>query len=221
MKFEATLDSNRNSIFRRKAIQPFCLAIVLLAAPVRAEDTELTNYKTGIDLHFGNSASTATDKGVAYAEEYFYFDKVLDDHKVVYIKAGTDITMSHNARNIAGDPGGSDSYVAAATNIGQIRYKVDGDHKFNVSPLSWTAYTAPFAFEDLDYGLYGDSGTKVVGTYGDNGVAQHSKTSLPAITGECWIQSATNGTRSPWRTTTVRSPAIPSSNPRTGKSGIS
>ncbi len=186
MKSEPTSRSHRIAVFHRKTIRffnlarqgrgfpipRFLLAAGLLAAPALAADTELTNYKTGIDLHFGNSASTATDKGTAYAEEYLYFDKMLDDHKIVYIKAGTAITMSHNSRNISGNPDGSDSYAAAATNIGQIRYKVDGDHKFNVNPLSWTAYTAPLAFKDMDYGFYGDSGTKVVGTTGDNGVAQ-------------------------------------------------
>lgn len=186
MKSKPTSRSHRIAVFHRKAIRffnlarqgrgfpipRFLLAAGLLAAPALAADTELTNYKTGIDLHFGNSASTATDKGTAYAEEYLYFDKMLDDHKIVYIKAGTAITMSHNSRNISGNPDGSDSYAAAATNIGQIRYKVDGDHKFNVNPLSWTAYTAPLAFKDMDYGFYGDSGTKVVGTTGDNGVAQ-------------------------------------------------
>ncbi len=71
---------------KRISSSSLLLAAAMLGHPLFAADSELTNFKSGISLHFGDSAGTATDKGVAYAEEYFYFDKVIDDHKVVYIK---------------------------------------------------------------------------------------------------------------------------------------
>ena len=148
------------------------LAAAMLGHPLFAADTELTNFKSGISLNFGNSAETATDKGVAYAEEYFYFDKVIDDHKVVYIKDDTLISMSHNELNRAGDSGGGDSYESVGADVGQIRYKVDGDHRFELYPDMWTAYTAPLAFKNMNYALYGDSGVAVVGSTGDNGIPQ-------------------------------------------------
>jgi len=58
-------------------------------------DSELTNFKSGIDLVWGGT------KGTDYMEEYFYSDKTICDRKVVYIKDATSITMSHNARNVA------------------------------------------------------------------------------------------------------------------------
>ncbi len=144
----------------------------MLGHPLFAADSELTNFKSGISLHFGDSAGTATDKGVAYAEEYFYFDKVIDDHKVVYIKGNTLISMSHNGLNRAGELGGGDSYESVGTDVGQIRYKVDGDHRFELYPTQWTTYTAPLAFENMNYALYGNPGVPVVGSTGDNGLTQ-------------------------------------------------
>lgn len=148
------------------------LVAAMLCHPLFAADPELTNFKSGISLHFGNSAGTATDKGVAYAEEYFYFDKVIDDHKVVYIKAGTPIEMSHNERNIAGNSNNSSTYQNVGTDMGVIRYKVDGDQRFELYPLSWTAYSAPIAFNAMNYALFGDPGVPVVGSTGDNGLPQ-------------------------------------------------
>lgn len=135
-------------------------------------DPELTNYKNGISLTWSGA------KGSDYMEEYLYFDKIIDDHKVVYIKSATSITAFHNSQNIAGNPNGSDSYVSADTTVGLVRYKVDGDHRFGLYPLSWSAYSAPFVFADLNYGLYGDAGTPVVGSTGDNGVAQTNTNKL-------------------------------------------
>src|SRR5882757_9341690 len=74
-------------------------AFVTATVSVFAADAELTNYKSGIDVIWG--VGDGSDKGTAYAEEYFFSDKLLDDHKVVYLKSTTQITMMHNARNTA------------------------------------------------------------------------------------------------------------------------
>jgi hypothetical protein len=150
------------------------LAAILwpLAHSAFAADSELTNYKSGIALNFGDSATDATDKGVRYMEEYFYFDKVLDDHKVVYIKSDTLISMGHNSLNISGNPDGSDTYASAGLDVGVIRFKVDGDQRVKMDPASWPSYSGPFNFNSLNYGHYGNSGVPVVGTTGDNGLPQ-------------------------------------------------
>jgi hypothetical protein len=151
-------------------------ALLLMAAGsfgnlARGADNELVNYRSGIDLNFGDSAGTAADKGIAYCEEYLYFDKIIDDRKVVYIKDSTLISMGHNSRNIAGSAGGGDSYEGVGTNVGAIKYKVDGDLRFGMYPQNWTGYSAPFAFRSLNYGLYGAAGIPVVGSTGSNGQA--------------------------------------------------
>lgn len=133
-----------------------------------ADDLELTNYKSGIDLHFGNSASTATDKGIAYAEEYLYFDKVVDDHKVVYIKSDTLISLRQNERNVAAQSG-ANSYSTVGPGFGTMMFKIDGDQKRLPEPADWSAYSVPFAFSNLNYGLYGAPQTPVVGTTGPTG----------------------------------------------------
>ena len=145
------------------------LLLAALAAPsLFAADTELTNYKSGIDLNFGDSATTAADKGVAYAEEYFYFDKVIQDSKVVYIKDDTLISMSQNARNVAAQSG-ANSYSTVGPGFGTIKWKVDGDQSRRGYPADWTAYTTPLAFDDMNYGYFGASETAVVGTTGATG----------------------------------------------------
>lgn len=133
------------------------------------QDNELTNYKSGINLQFGNSESTATDKGVTYAEEYFYYDKIASDKKVVYIKDTTAISMSHNSRNIAGDDGGGDNYESVGTGVGAIKFKPDGDQRWSIYPAKWMAYSAPFDFKGLNYGIFGASETAVVGATGGVG----------------------------------------------------
>ncbi len=158
-----------------RALILFCLLTVFASA----QDAELTNHKCGISLVWG--VGDGSDKGTAYAEEYWFHDKLLSDRKTVYIKDDTLITMSHNAENRARTS--TSFYVRIGANgldntpatgdEGIIRYKVDRDYQFkwlwhndgsaNVLP----AYSAPFAFEDLEY----EPGVPVVGTTGDNGIA--------------------------------------------------
>jgi hypothetical protein len=83
-------------------------------------DTELTNYKSGIDLNFGDSATTAADKTVNYMEEYFYSSKTISDRKVVYIKSNLNITASHNSRNVAGNDDGSRTIESVADTQGPV-----------------------------------------------------------------------------------------------------
>jgi hypothetical protein len=130
-------------------------------------DSELTNYKSGIDLNFGDSASTAADKTVNYMEEYFYSSKAISDRKVVYIKSDLNITASHNSRNVAGNDDGTREMEPVSTSQGDIIFKPDGDQRFDCQPLTdWERYSVPFSFDDLNYGAYGDSGISVVGSTG-------------------------------------------------------
>lgn len=139
--------------------------ILILCLPFSSlfgEDPELTNYRSGISLEW------LGEKGVDYMEEYMYFDKRICDWKVVYIKDSTLIRMSHNERNIAGDDGGSDKYEAVDETVGQIRFKADGDHHWGKTPARWDSYLEPFSFSTLDYALYGEPETPVVGSTGYN-----------------------------------------------------
>lgn len=151
-----------------------------------AQDTELTNYKSGINVTWGGV------KGTDYYEEYFYHDKLLDDHKVVYLRQGTDIIMSHNERNNANYhvlDGGRQVIGAngkdGATNTGDeglIRYRIDRDRQYGKrwsqnfamtdAAQRYPAYSGPFALEDLTF----ETGIPVVGTTGPNGGAVSSKT---------------------------------------------
>lgn len=126
-------------------------------------DPELTNYKSGISLTWQGI------KGVDYMEEYFYFDKVISDRKVVYLKARTQIVASHNERNIAGASNGADRYQSVSPTAGTIRLKPDGDHRWELYPTEWTTYTGPFCLADLTYTAFGDPDLPVVGATGHSG----------------------------------------------------
>lgn len=147
-------------------------------------DSELTNYKSGIDVTWG--VGDGSDKGTAYYEEYFYHDKLVDDHKVVYIKSTTAINMAHNARNNAQYPstlyGGDKFHTIGVDGVdgipdsgdeGIIRYKLDRDRQWY---YKWAAnsagtdtayllpaYSAPFTLASQ---TYVDSGAPVVGSTG-------------------------------------------------------
>lgn len=68
-------------------------------------DSELTNYKGGIDVIWG--VGDGSDKGTAYQEEYWYYDKLINDTKTVYLKDDTLISMYHNDRNMGNQAAGS------------------------------------------------------------------------------------------------------------------
>ncbi len=143
------------------------LKLILISLPALGHahaDDEITNYRSGISLYWDG------ERGTDYAEEYLYFDKIISDRKVIYIKDDTLISMEHNSRNIAGAASGSDNYESVSENVGVIRYKVDGDQHWEVYPAEWHAYSGAIAFRDLDYSIFGDNELKVVGTVGSNGV---------------------------------------------------
>ena len=121
-----------------------------------------TNYKSGISVRFNGTP------GKDYAEEYLYFDKLIDDHKVVYIKAATPLVMEHNERNSQSTNGGSP--ILLGNNNGTIRYRVDRDlqNKYlwsSDADPTYPAYSTPFAFGGLNYGPE-DPGVSVVGSTG-------------------------------------------------------
>ncbi len=155
-----------------------------------AADDELSNIKSGISLTFG--VGDGSDRGSAYAEEYFYHDKMIVDRKVVYIRDTTPIRMTHNALNRAGDIRDGIGTVAGADQ-GVIRYRVDGDllvgrywNNFKGTNL-WPACTAPIRFDSMTY----VTGATVDGRTGNNGVPitnrlGHYEYGLPDSFGDEW-----------------------------------
>lgn len=149
------------------------------------QDPELTNYRSGIDVIWG--VGDGSDKRTAYMEEYFFYDKLLDDHKVVYLKDTTYIAMYHNARNVAktGGSGAAPNYTVGANgpdglpnsgDEGVIRYRWDRDRQIKGkwapiyvgdSSRLYPAYSSPFTMASQQYG-FGDA-VNVVGSTGSNG----------------------------------------------------
>ena len=89
------------------------------------------NYRSGISMTLGGD----------YAVETLYHDAPTFDAQVVYIKAATAISFSHNSLNVYGrnDQAGSTTYkYSTGGDDGVIRYWVDGD--LNTS-YNWTQYS--------------------------------------------------------------------------------
>ena len=132
-----------------------------------------TNYKSGIDVTF--SGTNGTD----WMEEYYCHEPKIGRGKVVFIRAATEITAAHNARNVIRRAG---SYYELASlngnaDDGLIRYRVDGDLHWGPK---WTtgqggtanpAYSAPFTFATLSYAAGASGGVAVLGRTGDNGAS--------------------------------------------------
>lgn len=133
----------------------------------------ITSYKSGIDLTLSGA------EGADWMVEGFLHDPRLWDGRVIYLKSATQIGFTHNARNVAGVPApagtlGEDRYVVIGTGTpddGQVRYKIDGDRKWDHRPDAWRSYTADLTFSTLTYELYGDAGVPVLGAVGGNGLA--------------------------------------------------
>ncbi len=150
---------------RRLSSQSGILAFLIgatcaLHSPALAQDTELSNSKSGIDVIWGGA------KGSAYQEEYWYHDKQLWDTKTVFIRDNTTINMSHNERNV-GTVSGRGKTVIGAAGGGQIRYQLDklwSEKELWAHPTATKkpAYTAPFTLASQFY----DISTPVVGTTG-------------------------------------------------------
>lgn len=135
--------------------------------PADLMDPELTNYKTRVAVTWG--VGDGSDKGVAYAEEYLWSNKLQWDAKVVYLRQDTAIRMAIT------DP--------SLPETAKIRYKIDRDRQWygKWCPLlasgQGTAvllpqYTAPFTLADLTF----EPGVPVVGTVGHNGGPENSQT---------------------------------------------
>jgi len=138
--------------------------VALTSLPLHSQDDpELTNYKSGISLVWGG------EKGVDYIEEYLYFDKIVSDRKVIYIKDTTKINALHNERNVA-SPGAGAGYEEFSP-VGEIiRYKIDGDERWELYPKDWLEFPANLSFSNMNYSTYGDPDLPVLGSTGHNGV---------------------------------------------------
>ncbi len=128
-----------------------------------------TDYKTGIDVNYSNNSQNS------HISEDLFYNPIVWDRKVTYINESTEISLSHNSRNIMPktprDPIGILGLdgLQNSGDEGLIRFLVDRDgHKYNswALPLGGTPtaipYTAPFTFSSLTY----ESGDPVVGTTG-------------------------------------------------------
>jgi len=134
-----------------------------------------TNWNSGISVLFNGTPRED------YAEEYFWYDKAVDDHKVVYIKAETPIIMEHNERNLRQRRSSSDNNctgkitsinnnyfcldigangedgVPNSGDEGIIRYKVDFYYDYGLwssissSTNRYPYYEMPFSFGSIKY----------------------------------------------------------------------
>lgn len=132
--------------------------------------------KSGIDVTLSGV------QGVDWDMELSYHDEGAFPKRTLYLKSGTNITLSHNSRNVTrrGEGGAGDD--------GIIRYKVDREGN-NTNYLytggSSPAYSGPFNFAGLTY----EDGSSVVGGVGDNGfpvedLANHWRKGVLATGGE-------------------------------------
>ena len=113
-----------------KFVVPLFFGIGLASS---ASAGEVVNIKSGISLGWSGTS------GQDFVEEYFYHDMQIVDRRVVYIKAATEITMTHNAMNRAGDIRDGVGYPGV-TDQGTIRYRLDGDLVIN---RVWNDQTSP------------------------------------------------------------------------------
>lgn len=167
--------------------------MVFCGSAIAQKDTSLLpqDYKCGISIRYSGT------EGIDWIAEEMYHDPIVTSRRTVYIRDTTDISLFHNSLNSrASGIGGSLQQIGAAgpdgisgnADDGIIRYKIDGDmnstalwadrnttpRRFPTRPLL-TAYTTPFAFEDLTYAPFA-SEVKVLGTTGGNGQPISSRT---------------------------------------------
>lgn len=152
-------------------------ALLSVRSGARASNP-ITNYRSGISV-----IPDGVDE-VDFAFECFYHDPAVDDRGVIYIKDTTVLRLEHNERNMRqecptpyyvydiGEDG--EDGVPDSGDEGIIRFRVDRD-LMTPAPLwsaiagdSFPAYTAPFAFGELDYGPEHPE-IPVVGTVGGIG----------------------------------------------------
>ncbi len=115
-------------------------------------DPELTNYKGGIDIVLG--AEDGSDNGTAYVPETFFFDPLVNDTRVCFIREDTEIALALNERSMASTGGSRNKTMIGTEGGGAIRYKLNGLAEI----LRWApqtdgggtcypAYSAPFTLE--------------------------------------------------------------------------
>ena len=153
-----------------------CLSLLffLANACTSIASDPVTNYKSGISIKF--SGQDEKD----FAVERWYFDPLVDDHGVVYIKDSTKISFTHNERNTASIY--SQTLHRRMRTIvdpskGVIRYKIDRDQNYRyiwassttfkgiISKEKFPEFKEPFSFQELTYAP-DDPSVKVVGVTG-------------------------------------------------------
>jgi hypothetical protein len=178
-------------------------ALVLLSAASYAQDTTISNYKSGI------SATWSGTRGIDYEEEYLYHDKLVSDKKIVYLKSTTKISLAPNASNRANysnKDGGNQVIgvngldgLSSSGDEGVIRYRFDRDR--NNSKL-WSdnlaksatssvlpSYSSPINLETEVY----ETGSPLLGTIGSNGADS-------ASTSACYYRGILDSYGDEWHT---------------------
>ncbi len=137
----------------------FVFAFLMVIGAAFAQDAELANYRSAVRLAFG--VGDGSDRGTAYAEEYFYHDKMVYDAKVVYIKDNTTITAT-NGTFVPGNWLGS----TALPSSGSMKYRLDQDmsagRMWSNNNSQIKIYTAPLTFATMTL----PDGTSPVGVTG-------------------------------------------------------
>jgi len=148
-----------------------CLALALLLF-MFACAASASNYNSGISVSFSGV------EGTDFAEEYYYFDKAFDDHRVVYLKDSTEITLFHNQFNtiqsrqtcqgtsrVVGTTGPDG--IENSGDEGKILFRIDRDeqaHPYMGEDSINLLYTSPFTLSELEY----EPGETVLGNTGSN-----------------------------------------------------
>ncbi len=136
----------------------------------------LANHHSGISLKVNGS------NGEDYCVEPLYYDALIDDRSVIYIRPATTFGFAHNEHNTYHNttiapfkrigPNGLDA-TPNSGDEGLIRYKVDRDQQLGLAWSSKTgkthkpkfvlpAYAAPLSFKTLTF----DDRTRVLGAVG-------------------------------------------------------
>ena len=145
------------------------------------EETIVINvkpYSSITNNHNGISIEIEGNEGIDFIFDRYYFDPLVNDNGLCYIKSDIDIKLFHNENNSRIKQNNTTEIVGG--DDGQIRYKVDrdlqrkywaGDNgEYAISGrVCYPAYNSPISFDDMEY----EAGVPVVGTTGFNpGVAK-------------------------------------------------
>jgi uncharacterized repeat protein (TIGR02543 family) len=184
-KIETFHPANRFKHGPLRMLWALCLLFTINAALPNTGLAAIHNYNSGISVVYSG------EEGVDWAEEYFWYKPIEDDHKVVYIKAETLIQMEHNERNMRNACSGNyvpDGFVynigingedgiPNSGDEGVIRYCVDRDLQLRIawgksnSSGKYPTYAGPFTFANSEY----EPGVPVVGTTGGQGANSNDR----------------------------------------------